>query len=64
MGGHEEVGSQRRPRPGAPLVRIRVYNLMSGVTIYRLPPQARGKSLTDARKLAKLADRGQLPALE
>jgi hypothetical protein len=64
MGGHEEVGSQRRPRPGAPLVRIRVYNLMSGVTIYRLPPEARGKSLTDARKLAKLADRGQLPALE
>jgi hypothetical protein len=37
---------------------------MSGATIYRLPPQARGKSLNDARRLAKLADSGQLPALE
>jgi Domain of unknown function (DUF1707)/Cell wall-active antibiotics response 4TMS YvqF len=64
MGGHEEVGSQRAPRPGAPVVRIKMYNLMGGATIYRLPPQARGKSLNDARRLAKLADRGQLPALE
>ena len=64
MGGHEEVGSQRAPRPGAPVVRIKMYNLMGGATIYRLPPQARGKSLHDARRLAKLADRGELPALE
>ena len=64
MGGHEEVGSQRDPRPGAPVVRIRMYNLMGGATIYRLPPQARGKSLSEARKLAKLADRDQLPVLE
>jgi Domain of unknown function (DUF1707)/Cell wall-active antibiotics response 4TMS YvqF len=64
MGGHEEVGSQRAPRPGAPVVRIKMYNLMGGATVYRLPPQARGKSLNDARRLAKLADRGQLPALE
>jgi hypothetical protein len=64
LGGHEEVGSQRAPRPGAPVVRIRIYNLMSGASIYRLPPEARGKSLSEARKLAKLADRGQLPALE
>ncbi len=64
MGGHEEVGSQRRSRPGAPVVRIRSYNLMGGATIYRLPPQARGQSLSKARRLAKLADRGELPALE
>jgi hypothetical protein len=62
MGGHEEVGSQRSPRPGAPLVRIRLYNLMSGATIYRLPPQASGLSLKEARRLAKLAERGALPA--
>jgi hypothetical protein len=62
MGGHEEVGSQRSPRPGAPLVRIRLYNLMSGATIYRLPPQARGLSLKEARRLAKLAERGALTA--
>jgi hypothetical protein len=62
MGGHEEVGRELSPRPGAPLIRIRVYNLMSGATIYRLPPQARGKSLKEARHLAKQAERGQLPA--
>ena len=62
MGGHEEVGRELSPRPGAPLIRIRVYNLMSGATIYRLPPQARGQSLKEARRLAKQAERGQLPA--
>ena len=62
MGGHEEIGSQRSPRPGAPMVRIRIYNLMGGASVYRLPPQARGVSLKEARRLAKLAERGQLPA--
>ena len=62
MGGHEEVGSERTPRPGAPVIRIRVYTLMGGASIYRLPPQARGVSLKDARRLAKSAERGQLPA--
>ena len=61
MGGHEEVGRELSPRPGAPVIRIRVYNLMSGATIYRLPPQARGQSLKEARHLAKQAERGQLP---
>jgi hypothetical protein len=61
MGGHEEVGREISPRPGAPLIRIRVYNLMSGATIYRLPPQARGQSLKEARRLARQAERGQLP---
>jgi len=64
MGGHEEVGSQRSPRPGAPVVRIHIYNLMGGATIYRLPPQARGLSLKESRRLAKLAERGALPAAE
>ena len=62
MGGHEEVGSQRSPRPGAPLIRIRVYALMGGATIYRLPAQARGVGLKEARRLARAADRGELPA--
>ncbi|MGH3153627.1 MAG: DUF1707 SHOCT-like domain-containing protein [Streptosporangiaceae bacterium] len=61
MGGHEDVGSERPPRPGAPVIRIRVYNLMGGASIYRLPPEARGVSLKDARRLAKAAERGQLP---
>jgi uncharacterized protein DUF1707 len=62
MGGHEEVGSERLPRPGAPLIRIRVYNVMAGASIYRLPPEARGMSLKDAQRLARSAERGELPA--
>ena len=62
MGGHEQIGNERTPRPGAPVIRIRVYTLMGGASIYRLPPQARGVSLKDARRLAKSAERGQLPA--
>ena len=62
MGGHEEVGSERPPRPNAPLIRIRVYALMGGATIYRLPPRARGVGLKEARRLARAADRGELPA--
>jgi len=62
MGGHEEIGSERPPRPGAPSIRIRVYNVMGGASIYRLPPQARGVSLREARRLAKSAERGELPA--
>jgi Cell wall-active antibiotics response 4TMS YvqF len=62
LGGNTEIGSQRPPRPGAPVIQIRTYNLMGGATIYRLPPQARGLSLKEARRLAKAADRGELPA--
>ena len=62
MGGHEEIGSERPPRRGAPVIRIRAYNLMGGATIYRLPPQARGVGLKEARRLAKSAERGELPA--
>jgi hypothetical protein len=62
MGGHEEVGSERPPRPGAPLIRIRTYTLMGGASIYRLPPQARGVSLKEAQLLARAAERGELPA--
>jgi hypothetical protein len=61
MGGHDEVGSERPPRPGAPVIQIKIWNLMGGATIYRLPPQARGRSLKEARRLAKAAERGQLP---
>ncbi len=62
MGGHEEIGIARPPRPGAPVIRIRAYNLLGGTSVYRLPPQARGVSLNEARRLAKSAERGELPA--
>ena len=61
MGGNTEVGSER-PRPGAPLIRLRTYNLMGGATIFLVPPQARGLDLKEARRLAKAAGRGELPA--
>jgi hypothetical protein len=64
MGGNTEVGSQRSPRPGAPLVRVRAYNVMGGVIIFRVPPEARGRGLEGARRLAKEAERGTLPALD
>jgi hypothetical protein len=64
MGGNTELGSQRSPRPGAPVIHVRSWNLMGGATIYRLPPQARGLSLREARRLAKAARRGELPPPE
>jgi hypothetical protein len=61
MGGNTEVGSERPPRPGAPVIRLRAWNLMGGATIFRVPPQARGLGLKEARRLAKAAGRGELP---
>ena len=58
MGGNTEFGSARSPRPGAPLIRVRGFNLMGGVNVYRLPPQARGLDLRQARRLAMSAGRG------
>jgi hypothetical protein len=62
MGGDTEFGNRRPPRPGAPLVQIRSYNLMGGSVIYRLPPHARGLSLKAARRIAKTTERPELPA--
>jgi hypothetical protein len=61
IGGDELRGFERPSRPGAPVIHIRNYALIGGTTIYRLPPQARGVSLKEARRLAKAAERGQLP---
>ena len=61
MGGNEVRGNPRSPRPGAPVVRVHGFALMGGATIFRLPPQARGVSLKEARRLAKAAERNELP---
>jgi hypothetical protein len=61
LGGNTETGRERL-RTGAPLIRVRAYNLLGGVTIYRLPPQARGLGLEQARHLAEAAGRGELPS--
>ncbi len=62
MGGNTERGAPYEPRPGAPVIHIRSFNLMGGNTIWRLPAEARGRSLKESRKLARDAERGQLPA--
>jgi hypothetical protein len=60
MGGNQEHGPMRPPRPGAPVIRIRTFNFLGGANIYHLPPQARGLSLAKARRIAKAAERGEL----
>lgn len=55
MGGYGERGSTRAPRPGGPRVRIRAYALMGGIDVWRLPDEARGMSLKEAKKLAEKA---------
>jgi hypothetical protein len=60
IGGDEMRGSEQSS-PGAPVIRIRGYAVIGGATIYRVPSQARGLSLKEARRLAKAAERGQLP---
>src|SRR4029077_13193785 len=52
MGGNTEIGSERPPRPGAPVIRLRAWTLRGGATIFRAPPQARGLGLKEARRLA------------
>lgn len=57
MGGNEERGSMRASRPGAPLIRIRVFALMGGVEVWRIPGEARGKGLKEAKRIAKGVER-------
>lgn len=58
MGGNDERGSTRRPRPGAPVVRVRSFALMGGVDVWRLPAETRGMSLKLARRSARALERG------
>jgi hypothetical protein len=55
LGGRGERGSSRAPRPGAPRIRILAYALMGGIDVWRLPEEARGVTLKQARKIAKSA---------
>jgi hypothetical protein len=58
MGGNDERGSTRPPRPGAPIVRIRSFALMGGVDVWRVPWAARHLRLKEARRVAKALERG------
>ena len=60
MGG-DEIDLREAEIEGGELT-LNVFTLMGGATIFRVPPQARGLDLKQARRLAKAAGRGQLPA--
>lgn len=51
LGGIEERGTARRPRPGAPVVRLRVFTLLGGATLYRVPPGLRGRATREIRRV-------------
>lgn len=57
MSGHEQRGSRKLPRPGAPLVRVRVFACMGGVDVWRVPAEMDGVSLKEAKKKAKQLER-------
>ncbi|HEY8474427.1 MAG TPA: DUF1707 domain-containing protein [Natronosporangium sp.] len=59
LGGDDERGSQRPPRPGAPVIRIRSFAIMGGLTVWRLPQEAHTLRLREARRLAKAIERGR-----
>jgi len=58
IGGNDERGSARPPRPGAPLIRIRSFAIMGGTDVWRVPTQARGLGFKAARQAAKALERG------
>ena len=57
MGGRSERGSTRSPRPGAPRVRVRSFNLMGGTDIYRLPDETRELSGSRAARALRRKQR-------
>lgn len=58
MGGNDERGSARPPRPGAPVIRIRSFAIMGGTDVWRVPTEARGLGFKAARNAAKALERG------
>jgi hypothetical protein len=57
MGGNDQRGSSRPPRPGAPLLHVNAYSLMGGIDVWRLPAETRGMTLKQARQAAKAIER-------
>lgn len=51
LGGVEEHGTARRPRAGAPVVRLRVFTLLGGATLYRVPPELRSRPTREVRRV-------------
>lgn len=50
LGGLNEHGTARSPRPGAPVVKLRSFGLLGGATLYRVPAKMRGRTTREIRK--------------
>lgn len=49
LGGVDERGTARSPRPGAPVVRLRAFAVLGGAKIYRVPAELRGRTAREIR---------------
>lgn len=50
MGGNEEHGHDAPPRPGTPLIRLRMFTLMGGADVWRVPAGLGGRTLREIRR--------------
>ena len=50
MGGNSEHGHDTPPRPGTPLIRLRLLTLMGGADVWRVPTGLQGRSLRELRR--------------
>lgn len=50
MGGNDEHGHDAAPRPGTPLIRLRLFTLMGGADVWRVPAALRGRSLREIHR--------------
>jgi hypothetical protein len=50
MGGNDEHGNDAAPRPGTPLIRVRLFTMMGGADVWRVPASLRGRSLREIHR--------------
>lgn len=50
MGANDEHGHDTAPRPGTPLIRLRLFTLMGGADVWRVPTGLHGRSLREIRR--------------
>ena len=50
MGGNDEHGHDLPPRPGTPLIRLRMFTLMGGTDVWHVPGGLGSRALRDVRK--------------
>ena len=50
MGGNGEHGHDPPPRPGTPIIRLRLITLMGGADVWRVPAGLRGRTLRELRR--------------